>query len=78
MADAILISIQPEYAEKILSGEKTFEFRRRTAQRPVGLMVIYASASMTSSGPPSSCWGQAPRQERSTSAEEHKEKTWQQ
>lgn len=47
MADAILISIQPEYAEKILSGEKTFEFRRRTAQRPVGLMVIYASAPIS-------------------------------
>lgn len=47
MTDAILISIRPEFAEKILSGEKTFEFRRRTAQHPVGLMVIYASAPVS-------------------------------
>lgn len=39
-----LISIHPEYAEKILSGEKRLEFRRVWAALPVDVLAIYATA----------------------------------
>lgn len=39
-----LISIHPEYAEKIVSGEKRYEFRRGWTQRAVEFLVIYATA----------------------------------
>ena len=41
----VLLSIKPEFAEKILSGEKTFEFRRAVFKDPkVSAVVIYASS----------------------------------
>jgi len=40
---AVLISIHPEYVEKILSGEKRMEFRRCWTSTPVKFMVIYAT-----------------------------------
>lgn len=39
-----LISIHPIYAEKILSGEKRLEFRRRWTTRQVDFLVIYATS----------------------------------
>lgn len=39
-----LISIRPCFVEKILSGEKRLEFRRRWAAEPVVTLVIYSSA----------------------------------
>ncbi len=40
----ILLSIKPEYAEKILSGEKRFEFRRILPKnKEVKKVVIYAT-----------------------------------
>ncbi len=39
-----LISIQPEYARKILAGEKKLEFRRWWTFRSVQILVIYATA----------------------------------
>lgn len=42
--NAALISIHPEYAEKILAGEKRLEYRRRWAATPVDVLVIYATA----------------------------------
>ncbi len=42
--EAVLISIHPEYVEKILSGEKKLEFRRRWACRPVETLYFYATA----------------------------------
>ena len=40
----ILLSIKPEYAEKILAGSKRFEFRRRVPKNPnVKSVVIYAT-----------------------------------
>lgn len=39
----ILLSIKPEYVEKILSGEKKFEFRTRVAKRKVDKIVIYST-----------------------------------
>lgn len=39
-----LVSIRPEYVERILSGEKTYEYRRRIFKRPqVDTLVIYAT-----------------------------------
>ena len=43
-SSAALISIQPEYATKILAGEKKLEFRRRWTPRTVKTLVIYATA----------------------------------
>ncbi len=40
----ILLSIKPEYSERILSGEKKFEFRRKRASRSVEKILIYTSA----------------------------------
>lgn len=40
----ILLSIKPEYAEKILSGRKRYEFRRRLHKNTsVKTVVIYAT-----------------------------------
>lgn len=39
-----LVSIRPEYVERILSGEKTYEYRRRIFKHPgVDTLVIYAT-----------------------------------
>lgn len=43
-SNAALISIHPVYVDKILSGEKRFEFRRSWATAPVEFLVIYATA----------------------------------
>lgn len=43
-ANVALISIHPEYAEKILSGDKRLEFRRTWAAKPIDILVIYATA----------------------------------
>lgn len=40
----ILLSIKPEYSERILSGKKKFEFRRKCAARRVSKILIYTSA----------------------------------
>ena len=40
----VLLSIRPQYAEKILSGEKRFEFRKVVFEnRSVSSVVIYAT-----------------------------------
>ena len=41
---AALISIHPEHAEKIFSGSKKLEFRRRWTSRSVKTLFIYATA----------------------------------
>jgi predicted transcriptional regulator len=41
---AVILSIKPKYADLILQGLKTVEFRRAWAAQPVGAIVIYASA----------------------------------
>ena len=43
----ILLPIKPEYAYKILSGEKKFEYRKRIAKYKVDLIVIYATAPVS-------------------------------
>ena len=40
---AILLPIKPEFAGKILTGEKMFEFRTRIGRKPVDKIYIYAT-----------------------------------
>jgi len=45
MQRTVLLSIKPEFAEKILNGQKGFEFRRTLFKDPsVAKVVIYASS----------------------------------
>jgi len=46
MRDSILISIHPEFVDKILSGKKRFEFRRKVPMGGIRQMVIYATAPL--------------------------------
>lgn len=39
----ILLSIKPEYVEKIFSGEKEYEFRKHIAKKKVSKIVIYST-----------------------------------
>jgi predicted transcriptional regulator len=41
---AILLSIHPSHAEKIITGEKRMEFRRSWTVVPVEVIVIYATS----------------------------------
>lgn len=40
----IILSIKPEFAEKILNGEKLFEFRKQVPRQKVSWVFIYASS----------------------------------
>lgn len=40
----ILLSINPEYVDKILKGEKKYEFRTRIAKRKVDSILIYCTS----------------------------------
>lgn len=40
----ILLSINPEYVEKIFSGEKEFEFRKNRCKSGASKMVIYCTS----------------------------------
>lgn len=63
----ILLSIKPEFVEKIISGEKKFEFRKKLpkkkiqsivvyATKPVGMIVGEFSVSNVLSLPPENLW----------------------
>lgn len=39
--DKIIISINHEYVEKIISGEKKFEYRTKVAKKDVDKIIIY-------------------------------------
>ena len=41
---ALLLSIKPEYVEKILQGSKKFEYRKRLAKEDVSVIYIYSTA----------------------------------
>jgi predicted transcriptional regulator/adenylate kinase len=43
-SNVVVISLHPEHANKILSGEKALEFRRVWASKPVSHVVIYATS----------------------------------
>ena len=40
----ILLSIKPEYTNRILEGSKKYEFRRSVAKRKVDRILIYSTA----------------------------------
>lgn len=40
---ALLLSIKPEYVEKILQGTKKFEYRKRLAKEDVSVIYIYST-----------------------------------
>lgn len=40
----VLISIKPQYVEKIISKEKTYEFRKSIFKKEVNNVIIYATA----------------------------------
>jgi len=39
----VLLSIKPQFANRIFSGEKKFEFRKTTFKREVTTVVVYAT-----------------------------------
>ncbi len=41
--ETIILSIKPEYAERILAGVKKYEFRKRLANRDVDKIIIYST-----------------------------------
>lgn len=44
MKNKILISIKPEYTEKIISGVKKYEYRRHVAKKDISSIIIYETA----------------------------------
>ena len=40
----ILLSIKPEYANKIFDGHKRYEYRKRIPKKEVSKIVVYSSA----------------------------------
>lgn len=56
MPKTIIISIHPEYAEKILTGEKTYELRTRLPQDKPERMIIYATAPVSAVVGTAECW----------------------
>lgn len=42
--ESILLSINPEYVERILAGSKKYEFRKRLANRSIDKILIYSTA----------------------------------
>jgi len=40
----VLLSIKPEFIQKIITGEKKFEYRRRIFKKDVESVIIYASS----------------------------------
>ena len=39
----ILLSVKPEYIDKIFNGAKSFEYRRKLPQKPISAIVLYAT-----------------------------------
>lgn len=39
----VLLSIKPQFAEKILSGEKVYEYRKRIFKKDVDTVLIYST-----------------------------------
>lgn len=40
----ILMSIKPEYVDKIFSGEKKYEYRKRMCKEKIDTIIVYSSA----------------------------------
>ena len=39
-----LLSIKPEFVEKIFSGEKRFEFRKSAFRQDISCVIVYATS----------------------------------
>jgi predicted transcriptional regulator len=39
----VLLSINPQFVEKIINGEKKFEYRKRIFKRKVDTVIIYST-----------------------------------
>ena len=63
----VIFSLKPAYAEKILSGEKTVEFRKNLCAESIGKILIYETSPVKKitgevcvdaivSGPPEEVW----------------------
>ena len=63
----VLLSVKPEYAERIFSGEKQFEFRKCRFKKNISTVVVYVSSPIRRivgefevdavlEGPPSRLW----------------------
>ncbi|MFV1848069.1 ASCH domain-containing protein [Stenotrophomonas maltophilia] len=69
-SEDVVISLEPRYAERILSGEKMYELRRREmhlragtivwlyAKRPVGAIVGYVTVLAVHHASPSALWSE--------------------
>jgi predicted transcriptional regulator/adenylate kinase len=68
--NVVLLSLHPEHAAKILSGEKKLEFRRKWTAQPIEAFVIYVTAPVQKivaiayvkqvhEGSPTALWGLA-------------------
>ena len=40
----ILMSIKPEYVDKIFSGEKKYEYRKRLCKKKIDTIIVYSSS----------------------------------
>ena len=40
----ILMSIKPEYVNKIFSGEKKYEYRKRLCKEKIDTIIVYSSS----------------------------------
>ncbi|MDY2888439.1 MAG: ASCH domain-containing protein [Candidatus Caccosoma sp.] len=40
----IILSIKPEYANKIFDGTKKYEFRKRIAKKEISKIIVYSSS----------------------------------
>jgi predicted transcriptional regulator len=68
----VLLSIKPEYSQKIFSGEKKYEFRRRRPKSTVEVVIVYESSPIRNivggftvkrihSGSPNAIWEKCKR-----------------
>ena len=43
----VILPIKPQYAEKIFSGEKTYELRKQLFKYPITHVIVYATAPIS-------------------------------
>ena len=42
--EKIIISIQPQYVDKIMTGEKKFEYRKKVAKKDIESIIVYCTS----------------------------------
>lgn len=43
MVGSILLSVKPEYVERIFDGTKLYEYRKRLPKQPIGKIIVYST-----------------------------------